>query len=57
MNLLSDGLQKNLQNEKLKGSEKQNSTTGFTVIKVHNETNWNGSLYMKMENIMGYLQF
>ena len=32
MNLLSDGLQKNLQNEKLKGSEKQNSTTGFTVI-------------------------
>lgn len=42
MNLLSDGLQKNLQNEKLKGSEKQNSTTGFTGIKVHNETNWNG---------------
>ena len=28
--------------EKLKGSEKQTSTTGFTVIKVHNETNWNG---------------
>ena len=33
---LSDGLQKNLQNEKLKGSENQTSTTGFTVIKVHN---------------------
>ena len=33
---------KSLQNEKLKGSEKQNSTTGFTVIKVDNETNWNG---------------
>ena len=43
-------------NEKLKGCEKQNSTTGFTVIKVHNAAVYWLVIFgaNKMENTVPY---